>query len=55
MIAMWTDIATAAPAAFLLGLFAGWIISQRYAIVRKDYGRRHYDKPGNGQRQPDDP
>lgn len=53
MIAAWQDVATAAPASFLLGLFAGWIVSQRYAIVRRqDPGgaeqpaRRRYDKGG---------
>jgi hypothetical protein len=51
VIASWTDIVTAAPGAFLFGLFIGWIVSQRYAIVRRREptengtpARRHYDK-----------
>jgi hypothetical protein len=51
ILAAWQDIATAAPGAFLLGLFVGWIVSQRYAIVRRREptengapARRKYDK-----------
>jgi hypothetical protein len=31
-----SDVVVAAPAAFVLGLIVGWVVSQRYAIVRKN-------------------
>lgn len=52
MIAAWSDIATAAPAAFVLGLGVGWIVSQKFAIVRRSdepgANRRKTDKRSNG-------
>lgn len=35
VVATISDIAVAAPAAFVLGIFVGWVVSQRYSIVRK--------------------
>lgn len=41
------EIAASAPAAFLIGLGVGWIVSQRYAIVRRN------DEPGINRRRTD--
>ena len=48
--ASWQEVVASAPAAFLLGVFVGWLVSQRYAVVRRrdpvngQRARRDYDK-----------
>lgn len=48
ILASWTDVVAAAPGSFLIGLGVGWIISQRYAIVKRNgdpgVNRRKTDK-----------
>lgn len=47
ILASWTDVVAAAPGSFLLGVGVGWIVSQRYAVVRRS------DEPGANRRQHD--
>jgi hypothetical protein len=59
ILATWQELVIAAPAAFLLGLGVGWIVSQRYSITRRNgegYGRRDedYERLRDRERRPDD-
>jgi hypothetical protein len=47
ILADWQSVVAAAPGSFLFGLFIGWIVSQRYAIVRRS------DEPGKDRRRTD--
>lgn len=53
MIASWQAVVAAAPVSFLVGLGAGWLVSQRWAVVRRSdelgENRRATDRGPNGQ------
>jgi hypothetical protein len=53
VIASWQTIVAATPIAFLLGLGVGWLVSQRWAVVRRadelGENRRATDRGPNGQ------
>lgn len=36
MIAAWTDIVAAAPIAFVIGVIVGFVLSDRYRLVRRN-------------------
>lgn len=46
-LAAWADVIVAYPLAFAAGVLVGWLISNRWAIVKRPPPRRATDPPGH--------